>query len=190
MNSPDSLPDASPPPGEDPLRPHTYDGIQEYDKRLPNWWLLTFYATIVFWIGYWMYFQQSGLSTSDGAKIDRHLAQVEAQKLAANAAFDDATLWKMSRNAVFVDAGRATYLATCASCHHAILTGGIGPSLVDAVWVHGGQPTQILKAVNEGVLTKGMPAWGPILGPKKVSEVLAFILSHHAPPADVAVAAK
>ena len=190
MKSPDSLPPTSPPPGEDPLRPHTYDGIQEYDKRLPNWWLLTFYATIVFWIGYWMYFQQSGLSTSDGPKIDRHLAQVEAQKLAANAAFDDASLWKMSRNAVFVDAGRATYLATCASCHHAILTGGIGPSLVDAVWVHGGQPTQILKAVNEGVLTKGMPAWGPILGPKKVSEVLAFILSHHAPPADVAVAAK
>ncbi len=70
------------------------------------------------------------------------------------------------------------------------LTGGIGPSLVDAVWVHGGQPTQMLKVVNEGVLTKGMPAWGPILGPKKVSEVLAFILSHHTPPADVALAAK
>jgi len=168
MKSPDSLPPASPPPGEDPLRPHTYDGIQEYDKRLPNWWLLTFYATIVFWIGYWMYSQQ----------------------LAANAAFDDASLWKMSRNAVFVDAGRATFNATCASCHHATLTGGIGPSLVDAVWVHGGQPTQMLKVVNEGVLTKGMPAWGPILGPKKVSEVLAFILSHHTPPADVALAAK
>jgi cytochrome c oxidase cbb3-type subunit 3 len=48
----------------------------------------------------------------------------------------------------------------------------------------------MLKVVNEGVLTKGMPAWGPILGPKKVSEVLAFILSHHTPPADVALAAK
>ena len=188
MKSPDSLP--PPPPGEDPLRPHSYDGIQEYDKRLPNWWLMTFYVTIIFWIGYWMYFQQSGLPASDGTEIDAHLAQVEARKLAANAALDDASLWKMSRNTVFVEAGRVTYNATCASCHHAQLTGGIGPSLVDAVWVHGGQPTQMLKVVNEGVLTKGMPGWGPILGPRKVSEVLAFILSHHSPPADLTLAAK
>jgi cytochrome c oxidase cbb3-type subunit III len=24
-----------------------------------------------------------------------------------------------------------------------------------------------------------MPAWGPVLGPKKVSEAVAYILSHH-----------
>jgi len=27
-----------------------------------------------------------------------------------------------------------------------------------------------------------MPAWGPVLGPKKTAEVVAFILSKHAAP--------
>ena len=84
---------------------------------------------------------------------------------------------------VFVEAGRATFQSTCASCHHAALTGGIGPNLVDSTWIHGGTPINLLKVVNDGVAAKGMPTWGPVLGGKKVSEVVAFVLSHHTPPA-------
>jgi cytochrome c oxidase cbb3-type subunit 3 len=40
----------------------------------------------------------------------------------------------------------------------------------------------LVKVVTEGVQAKGMPTWGPNLGPKKISEVVAFILSHHTPP--------
>ena len=172
-------------PSEDPLRPHSFDGIQEYDKRLPNWWLLTFYGAIVFWIAYWLYMQQSGLAMGDGKMIDEHMAHVEAVKLAANASLDDPSLWRMSRNSVFVEAGKSVFNGTCASCHHVNLTGGIGANLVDAVWIHGARPTDLLKVINEGVLIKGMPAWGPVLGTKKVSEVVAYVLSHHQPPADM-----
>ena len=31
---------------------HEWDGIQELDTPLPRWWLWTFYATILFAIGY------------------------------------------------------------------------------------------------------------------------------------------
>jgi cytochrome c oxidase cbb3-type subunit III len=183
---PSDTPPSQAPLDNDPLRPHTYDGIREYDKRLPNWWLLTFYATIVFWIGYWIYFQQSGLAVGDGKQIDNHLAHVEAVKLAANASLDDPTLWQMSRNAVFTDAGKATFNAMCATCHGVNLVGGLAginaPNLVDATWIHGSRPTDLMKVVNGGVLAKGMPAWGPVLGTKKVSEAVAYVLSHHAPP--------
>ena len=35
---------------------HTYDGIQEYDKPLPKWWLVIFFGSIVWAIAYWIFF--------------------------------------------------------------------------------------------------------------------------------------
>ena len=31
---------------------HTYDGLEELNTPLPKWWLWTFYATIIWGIGY------------------------------------------------------------------------------------------------------------------------------------------
>ena len=172
----------NPTPPEDELRHHTYDGIQEYDKRLPNWWLLTFYGTIVFSIFYWLVTQHFPSST-DESRLQAELARIDAAKMAsASTVLDDAALWKMSRNAVVVDAGKATYKGTCASCHNEALTGGIGPNLIDKVWIHGSRPAEILAVVTDGVLVKGMPGWGPVLGAQKVSEVTAYILSFQEAP--------
>jgi cytochrome c oxidase cbb3-type subunit 3 len=169
-------------PGEDPIRAHVFDGIAEYDRRLPNWWLMTLYAGIVFAIIYWMATQHFGRSTNESV-LEAEMQRIEAEKLASSAStLDDATLWKMSRNPVFVEAGRVTFQSTCASCHNAALTGGIGPNLVDDIWVHGAKPTDLLKTVNEGVAAKGMPSWGPVLGGKKVSEIVAFVLSYQKEP--------
>ena len=33
---------------------HEWDGVKELNKPLPRWWLLTFYACIVWAIGYWV----------------------------------------------------------------------------------------------------------------------------------------
>lgn len=169
-------------PGEDPIRPHVFDGIAEFNRRLPNWWLFTLYASIAFCIVYWVYYAQSGIPESDGARIERELTRIEAAKMAAAATLDDETLWKMSRNPVFVQAGKAVFDSTCASCHAATLTGGIGSNLVDQEWVHGGDPLAIHHTITEGVMAKGMPAWGGVLGNKKVMEAVAYILSHHEAP--------
>jgi len=167
------------PPPDDQLRPHEFDGIQEYDRRLPNWWLATFYGAIIFWAGYWFYYERAHLGPTNQARVEQQIAVIEAARLAAAPSVDDASLWKMSRNPVFVEAGRATFTTTCVSCHTEKLTGAIGPNLVDHLWIHGGRPTEIYNTVTNGVLAKGMPSWGPVLGPKKITEAVAYVLSYH-----------
>ncbi len=175
------------PPAEDAIREHVFDGIQEYDKRLPNWWLFTLYATIVFWIGYWFYYETSRIGPSDVAMLEAELERIEAAKLAVAAnLIDDATLWQMSRNNVFVQSGRATFNSICATCHKESLRGaedgGIGASLVDGEWIHGDRPTDIFNVVDKGVIEKGMPSWGPVIGTKRTAEVVAYVLSFHEEP--------
>ena len=173
-----------PPPHEDPIRPHVFDGIQEYDKRLPNWWLYTLYITIVFWVGYWAYYEWFHVGQSGTQVVASQMAKIESERLAA-AKLDDSSLWKMSQNAAFIESGKVVFDANCAACHLVSLRGkteniaAIGPDLTDTKWLHGGKPTEIYELINKGVLTKGMPTWGPVLGAKKITEVTAYILSKH-----------
>lgn len=167
---------------EAPLRPHEFDGIQEFDKSMPNWWLFTFYATIVFAFAYWAVLHRYGEDTAPGVALTREM-ELSAQEAARKAGvLNDDILWAMSRNPTVVSAGGQVYRDSCAACHLADLGGAIGPNLKDQVWIHGGRPMDILKIVTEGVGAKGMPTWGPVLGRQKIGEVVAFVLSHHTPP--------
>lgn len=173
-----------PPPPEDPIRGHVFDGIQEYDKRLPNWWLYTLYLSILYAAGYWAYYEWLHVGATEVQVVEQAMARIETERLAASS-LDEASLWKMSQNAAFIDAGKATFATNCAACHLASLRGksesvaAIGPDLTDTSWVHGGKPTEVYDLIMKGVLTKGMPGWGPVLGAKKVAEVTAFVLSKH-----------
>ena len=80
------------PSDENALRPHTYDGIQEFDKRLPNWWLFTLYITIVFWLGYWGYYEWFRVGPDGPRDVAAAMAKIEAARLAAAPAADDASL--------------------------------------------------------------------------------------------------
>jgi len=176
------------PPVEGSVRKHVYDGIEEFNKRLPNWWLFTLYIMIAFSIGYWFYYAQSGLPMSDGDAVELEIAQIQAAKMKSDLIIDDASLWTMSQNTQFVSAGRETYNSLCSACHLISLKGksespiAIGPDLTDDEWVHGGNPMALYTVVDEGVQAKGMPPWGPTLGPQKMAEVVAYVLSYHDVP--------
>lgn len=176
--------DKSTPEEQTPLRPHTFDGIGEYDKKMPNWWLNVFYITLAFAMLYWLAAEKFALSTPQ-TRLAAAMEHIEAIRLANSPDFDNATLWQMSRNSAFVLEGQKTFNTFCATCHGTNLEGGIGENLVDGTWLYGGNPMEVFHVVENGSpdKTKGMQAWGSTLGPKRIAEVVAFVMSHHEPPA-------
>lgn len=187
----------APKPSDDtgiPLRPHTYDGIQEFDQRLPNWWLYTLYGTIVFSIAFWFFHVTYGTPKPDQAEVDAEMTRVSAIKMAASIdVTNDTTFWEMSRNPVVIQSGKQTFESLCAACHLPSLRGksenpaAVGPDLTDPRWLHGGTPKEVYATASHGVLAKGMPAWEAVLGQKKTAEVVAYVLSKHEPNEPIVV---
>ncbi|MEZ5328595.1 MAG: cbb3-type cytochrome c oxidase N-terminal domain-containing protein [Verrucomicrobiales bacterium] len=191
---------ATPSPGSRPeLRRHVYDGIQEYDQKLPNWWLWTFYLAIIGFFVWWLMYYSAGWFEKDGIGVDAKIAEINEKKAkeleAMMATLDDAVLWKMSRNPLITGKGQATFEVTCVACHGKDLSATMGGAkltglpLNDTEWKYGANPMDIFKIVSKGSpdVTKGMIAWEPSLGPAKVAEVVAYVLSYHQPPEGIEV---
>lgn len=159
------------------LKDHTYDGIQEYDQRLPRWWLFTLYGAVVFSVLYWLVNQFYFASQSEQERITEQMSKIEAIRMANSIDVnDDELFWKMSRNPEIVTKGEKIFQSTCTSCHGNDLKGGIGFNLVDETWVHGAAPSAVYDTVAHGA-PNGMPDWEGTLGQQRVTQVVAYILS-------------
>lgn len=154
----------------DQLRGHAEDsdGIQEYDNRLPGWWVGMFYLTVIWGVI---------------LLVDWHVITPKSLEQRYNAVMAaapqpvDLDTIEIIMSDEAIAAGQATFMTSCAACHMADATGGIGPSLVDEEWIHGGTPEEIRNTIANGVLDKGMPAWLPVLGPDGLASVTAYVAS-------------
>ncbi|MCA9758606.1 MAG: c-type cytochrome [Candidatus Eisenbacteria bacterium] len=163
----------------DRLLDHDYDGIQEYDNRLPNWWLYTLYGAIVFSVAYWIVFHtlkvvplpRGRYELEMAAAAEAQLKKMEGQELT------DETLALMATVPARVEAGHQIFNQFCVVCHADKGQGNVGPNLTDNYWLHGSRPLDILNTVTHGVPEKGMAAWGGQLGPRRVQDVVSFVLT-------------
>lgn len=167
---------------QDVVRGHAFDGIEEYDNRLPNWWLWSLYLACMFSVVYWIHYHVLGTGPSsleefhaDMAVYAQETSEREARE--ALAAVSDESLEAMAKDPAVLAAGKETFTTYCLACHKADGGGLIGPNLTDKYWIHGGQPKEIYALVVKGVVEKGMLAWGSVLGKSKCQEVTAFVLT-------------
>jgi cytochrome c oxidase cbb3-type subunit 3 len=150
------------------------DGIQEYDNPLPDWWLGLLWLTII-WAGVYLVHYHFIADRSPQQALAAELAAAEARWPAQAPAAAVLVLTEES-----AEAGANVYETNCVPCHGAGLEGGIGPSLVDADWIHGGAPEDIHTTIVNGVPAKGMLSWGPILTAEQINHVTAYVVERNA----------
>lgn len=192
---------------------HEWDGIKELNKPLPRWWLLTFYACIVWAFGYMIaypswptlsgytkgvlgYSQRETLAgemkvavTAQAGMRDRlsstPLAEVKANRDLFNFA---------------VAAGSSSFQTNCAPCHGRSGQGAVGyPNLNDDDWIWGGSLDDIQRTILFGIRdshketrTSQMPRFGveKLLDDAQINDAAEHVLTLVNRSTDAASAAR
>ena len=143
---------------------HEWDGIKELNTPLPRWWVLSFYATILWAIGYWIVYPAWPLISSHTtglfhystrASVAEDLADLEKLRGEKMAVLGNASLAEIEKDPALLALARArgktVFADNCAPCHG---TGGAGakgyPNLNDDDWLWGGSLDQILQTIQYG----------------------------------------
>lgn len=163
------------------LLSHNYDGIKELDNRIPPWFSMLFYGTIIWAAIYFMVFHvfNDGQVQSNEYKVEIEQAKMERDFLVRTGAFINEETVKFVDDAASIAEGKEIYLKNCATCHGQKGEGLVGPNLTDDFWIHGGGVKNIFKTIKYGVPAKGMISWETQLDPKKMQAASSYIMTLH-----------
>lgn len=164
-------------------RGHVFDGIQEYDNDMPRWWVGLFILTVIFAGCYMLWFHGPGVKAqtlvdelhSEQAEIEARRAEAAAARAASGSAPVD--LVQLAKDPQSIAAGKEVFTSMCAACHGPEGQGLVGPNLADNFWLHGATLAAVQNTITVGVLEKGMPAWGDVLGAEKITTLVAYVAS-------------
>lgn len=182
---------------------HTWDGIKELNNPAPRWWLIVFYISVIWSIGYWVVYPAWPTLSGDGERggtegtmgwtqydqLKEQQAEIRARKSAYLERFENASFAEIRADeelyAFAVAGGAAAFKDNCATCHG---TGGAGsagyPNLNDDDWLWGGDIDSIHETIRVGIRSphdetrlSEMPPFGDMLPEADISAVADHVLS-------------
>lgn len=167
---------------EDGTTGHEYDGIKEYNNPLPRWWLICFWGSIVFALGYLALFPGLGkfpglLNWTSHGEVAAAQDAYDKQFGPLYASFAQMPIPELAKNERAMKIAGRIFANNCALCHGSNARGATGfPNLTDDDWLYGGSPEQLVQTISKG-RNGQMPNWLPTLGEQGVKEVTAYALS-------------
>lgn len=178
---------------------HQWDGIEELDTPMPRWWLMTFYACIVFAVGYAVAYPAIPMLRSAtpgllGWSSHKDLASAQAAETARQApihlALANMPIEDLPNHPELLRAaergGKSAFKVHCVQCHGSGAAGSAGyPNLNDDDWLWGGDIKAIEVTLKDGIRNPDnhatrvsqMPAFGRdgILKPAEIADVVAHV---------------
>ena len=188
---------------------HEWDGIKELNTPLPRWWLVIFYACIIWAFGYWVLmpawptltgYTHGLLGYSQRAAVVTALDQLKAQRTSEATNLGKASLAQIVATPKLLDfalaEGHSVFGDNCAPCHGSGAQGFKGyPNLNDDDWLWGGTLADIQHTITVGVRSTSadtrqsqMPAFGrdAILKPAQIDDLTEYVVNLSHRPADAA----
>ncbi|MBZ4219125.1 MAG: c-type cytochrome [Chlorobium sp.] len=140
---------------------------QDGHGKIPKGWLLFFFGGIIFLIGYivsytpaisgWSFYKEYEMEMMTAAKTEKPVIMKE-----------------YAGDKEAIEEGKEIFANTCAPCHNADATGGIGPNLRAPKLKYGSTGKDIYESIANG-RPNGMPSFLPQIGADKISKVIAFL---------------
>ncbi|MEM8694808.1 MAG: cytochrome-c oxidase, cbb3-type subunit III [Pseudomonadota bacterium] len=178
---------------------HEWDGIEELNTPLPRWWLILFYATVIWGLGYTIAYPawplinsatEGVLGYSSRAALAEDIAAVEAERAPLREAIANIDINDLPADErlmqTAIQGGRSAYVVHCVQCHGSGAAGGPGyPNLNDDDWLWGGDMEAIEYTLIHGIRNPDhletrisqMPAFGAdgILDERQISDVVSYV---------------
>jgi len=180
---------------------HEWDGIKELNTPLPRWWLLTFYGTVIFAIGYCIAYPsiplistatKGVLGYSSRAAVEGDIANAKASQSQWLDKIKTASLDEIEKDPALLQfaraGGAAAFKVNCVQCHGSGAQGGPGyPNLNDDDWLWGGTLDQIYLTLQNGIRytlndstrDSQMPNFGTdgVLNAEQIGDVANYVVS-------------
>ncbi|MFN3619103.1 cytochrome-c oxidase, cbb3-type subunit III [Sphingorhabdus sp.] len=178
---------------------HEWDGIEELDTPMPRWWVISFWATIIWGLAYVVLYPAIPMAnsatqgvlnwTSRGeletemkaetlrrAPMTSALAAIPVEQLA-----NDERLYQAA-----VEGGRAAFKVHCVQCHGSGAAGSKGyPNLNDDDWLWGGDLGAVHFTLEHGIRQPDhdqtrfsqMPAFAGVISNNEIDAVTSYVRS-------------
>lgn len=178
---------------------HQWDGIEELDTPMPRWWLWTFYASIVFALGYVVAYPAIPLvNGATGGVLGYSSRAAVADEIAEHREWQSSWRDRIVSGSLeeirsdpelaqfAIASGRAAFGVNCSQCHGSGAQGFVGyPNLNDDAWLWGGSLEEIYLTIKHGVRNEDdddarlseMPAFAEILEGDQIADVTQHVLA-------------
>lgn len=168
---------------ESMIMEHKFDGISELNNPTPAWFMVLFYGTIIFAVGYLLNYHVFQYGKSQQEEYVAEIEQAATDKVAflANpvnsaSAVNEGNVVQSKDDAV-IKSGASLFTNRCTPCHGEHAEGIVGPNLTDEYWLHGGGIKDVFKTIKYGIPEKGMVSWEKSLSAQQISDLANYVLS-------------